>query len=393
MAALPHICILTTAHPKDDVRVDHKIGRSFLKAGFKVTWIGPDYSFSGVSLDDRYISRLYEPGRGRIGRFNNLIRAYRLSKKVPGVDVFYSPDPDAAFLAVRIANKHRAKVIFDIHELYHKAHIFNWAPRFMYPIVSRILISTLAKICTRCDIVLGVSNGVVVPYIKSTRQCMIIRNCAPLWFSHGPISDECGAKNKTFTIMHGKTTLYNGTIVVLRALALSAKKVPGIRAIMFECFDHTKSITQNRVLNEIKKLGITDIVDFRKPVKMDEMPSILRSCDIGMIAHGRQLEAGTQPNRLYEYMAVGLPILAPIYDKGIAPVIEAEKCGLLVDFEDPEKIADAIVRLYRHPALCREMGERARKAFLSRHNMEVEIDPLIRQIREWMTTDGQRDAE
>jgi glycosyltransferase involved in cell wall biosynthesis len=92
-------------------------------------------------------------------------------------------------------------------------------------------------------------------------------------------------------------------------------------------------------------------------------------------------------------MAVGLPILAPIYDKGIAPVIEAEKCGLLVDFEDPEKIADAIVRLYRHPALCREMGERARKAFLSRHNMEVEIDPLIRQIREWMTTDGQRDAE
>jgi glycosyltransferase involved in cell wall biosynthesis len=102
-----------------------------------------------------------------------------------------------------------------------------------------------------------------------------------------------------------------------------------------------------------------------------------------MIGHGRLLKAGTQPNRLYEYMAAGLPVLAPAYDEGIAPVISAERCGVLADFEDPASIADAIVRLQANPEMCRDMGRRAREAFLARHNWEGEVAPLLETFRTW----------
>jgi glycosyltransferase involved in cell wall biosynthesis len=83
-------------------------------------------------------------------------------------------------------------------------------------------------------------------------------------------------------------------------------------------------------------------------------------------------------------MAVGLPVLAPSYDKGIAPVIKTEKCGMLADFENPESIAEAINHLRDNPEVCREMGRRGREAFLARHNWEGEVQPLLDRIRSWV---------
>jgi glycosyltransferase involved in cell wall biosynthesis len=56
---------------------------------------------------------------------------------------------------------------------------------------------------------------------------------------------------------------------------------------------------------------------------------------------------------------------------------------LLVDFEDPQAIAEAIIRLQSDPALCRDMGRRGKEGFLARHNWEVEVEPLLQTIRAW----------
>jgi glycosyltransferase involved in cell wall biosynthesis len=134
---------------------------------------------------------------------------------------------------------------------------------------------------------------------------------------------------------------------------------------------------------KIEKAGIKECVDLRSRIPNSEMPRFLSECDAGIITYGRTSGNGSLPNRLFEYMAAGLPVIAPSYAKEIVNVLEEERCGLTVDAENPEALAEAIVFLKMNPEKAREMGGRAREGFIQRHNWDVEVSPLIRRIREW----------
>jgi glycosyltransferase involved in cell wall biosynthesis len=387
-----HVCLMTSAHPVDDVRLREKVVASLLASGFRVTWVGPDYRYVAAESNAAFAARkfeyrLYPPPAGRLARLvGRRLRA--TAAAVPDVDVYFAPEPDSARSAVTLARRKRVKVIFDIHELYDQSHVQNWAPPFARPFAGWLVRRLISRTCARCDLVTGVSEGVLAPYRQSSRQSILVRNCAPLWFAGDSPVEVCALDKKVFRIMHGKSTAYNGTSALLRGIALCLERVPDLRVVLFKWFDRNPATASGELDTEITSLGVEDAIELRQPVTMQEMPSVLRTCDVGTIAHGRLLEAGTQPNRLYEYMAVGLPIVAPSYDKGIAPVIESEGCGLLADFEDPRSIANAIVYLRDNPEVCRELGRRGRDAFLARHNWEAEVRPLIDTIRDWFPGRG-----
>ena len=106
----------------------------------------------------------------------------------------------------------------------------------------------------------------------------------------------------------------------------------------------------------------------------EQMPKVLSSCDVGMIAYGRRLGEGSLPNRLFEYMAAGVAVLAPEYATEISSIVVAEGVGITADFEDPSDVARAILWLLAHPAERHAMGVRARQAFLRRHNWSCDFD-------------------
>jgi glycosyltransferase involved in cell wall biosynthesis len=381
-----HICLLTSAHPVDDVRLKEKLVSTFLSNGFRVTWVGPDHRYvpatAGARSGQVCEYALYPPPRSRIGRLFGRELA-RTAAHVKDVDIYFAPEPDSARAAVNLAQKRGAKVVFDIHELYHQSHIQNWGPRFTRPFTRWLVRRLIAKTCARCDLVIGVSEGVLAPYREAARDSVIVRNCAPVWFAGDVAVDEGSHNGDIFRIMHGKSTAYNGTSTLLRGVAGAMRRVRDVRVVVFEWFDREPVGAKNELTSQIETLGLQSAVELRAPVTMREMPSVLRTCDVGTIAHGRFLEAGTQPNRLYEYMAVGLPVLAPSYDKGIAPVVESERCGMVADFEDPESIADAIVYLRDNPDARHAMGRRGREAFLARHNWETEVRPLLSRLLSW----------
>jgi glycosyltransferase involved in cell wall biosynthesis len=65
------------------------------------------------------------------------------------------------------------------------------------------------------------------------------------------------------------------------------------------------------------------------------------------------------PNVLLEAMAMGLPVVATRVS-GIPELVSHEINGLLVEPDDPAALADAITRLIARPALCADLGCRAR---------------------------------
>lgn len=381
-----HVCIVTSAHPVDDVRVYHKFARTFIGEGFRVTWIGPNHSFTAATRreEDGIDFRLFPHRGGKLGRLLAHRTLFRNALAVSDVDVFYAPDPDSAPVAARLAGRGNGRTIFDIHEMYQSAMLRSWGIGPLTGMAGKIVQRQLLRVCSRCDLVVGVSRAVLEPYQETPTEKLIVRNCAPAYFAKGRPADVCHASRGTFTVMHGKMHMNRGTRTVLEALQLARKQVSGLKCILFDMSTVSADDPDRETVHRLAaSLQIEDVIDWRASVSLLEMPEILRTCDVGLIAYGRELGVDSLPNRLFEYMAAGLPMIAPEYAVEIRRILHEDGCGLTADFESPSSVAAAIVELARAPERCREMGRRARRAFESRHNWEVEVRPLLNRIRTW----------
>lgn len=83
-----------------------------------------------------------------------------------------------------------------------------------------------------------------------------------------------------------------------------------------------------------------------------------------------------QPNKLFEYMAAGIPVIAsdfPLWRE----IVEGAECGIMVRPEDPQAIADAMRWIAQHRTEAQAMGARGREAVLKRYNWEAASAKLV----------------
>jgi glycosyltransferase involved in cell wall biosynthesis len=76
------------------------------------------------------------------------------------------------------------------------------------------------------------------------------------------------------------------------------------------------------------------------------------------------------PNKLFHYMAAGIPVVASAFPQVIA-IVEDAGCGVTVDTTDPAAIAAGIRRVLRDPVEAAAMGARGRAAVEERYNWDV----------------------
>jgi glycosyltransferase involved in cell wall biosynthesis len=116
---------------------------------------------------------------------------------------------------------------------------------------------------------------------------------------------------------------------------------------------------------QAKREGLNNIL-FLPPIPKLEMPSALAAADI-CIAILKPVEAykTTYPNKVFDYMASGKPVVLAI-DGVIREVIESAQAGIPVPPGDPNALAEAILRLANDPDLGRRMGSQAR-AYVEAH--------------------------
>ncbi len=84
---------------------------------------------------------------------------------------------------------------------------------------------------------------------------------------------------------------------------------------------------------------------------------------------GNHLES--QPNKLFEYMAAGLPVIAsdfPLWRE----IVEGHDCGICVRPDDIRAIAAAIDRLAGDPGLVERMGANGRRLIETRYSWAAE---------------------
>lgn len=94
-----------------------------------------------------------------------------------------------------------------------------------------------------------------------------------------------------------------------------------------------------------KKLGVDDLITFYPAVKHEELSKILLNYKIGLVPHTRSGATDyTIPNKIYDYMQIGLPVLAS-NNPSLENIIKKYKFGETYLGEDKEDFAKKIIKL------------------------------------------------
>lgn len=84
----------------------------------------------------------------------------------------------------------------------------------------------------------------------------------------------------------------------------------------------------------------------------------------------------SQPNKLFEYMSAGLPVICSDFPHW-RQIVDAEKCGILVDPTQAGQVADAVEKLVTDRALADQMGRNGSRAVEEKYNWSTQERVLV----------------
>jgi glycosyltransferase involved in cell wall biosynthesis len=360
----PHICHLTSAHPRYDIRIFLKECRSLAKAGYKVSLVVAD----GKVDEYREEVLICDVGasHGRIDRMFNA--AWRVFEKAVtlNADIYHLHDPELIPIGIKL-KKLGKKVIFDSHEDVPKQMLYKpYLNKPMLRIIAQGMEYYETWACRQFDAVVAATPFVRDKFLSINPHTIDINNY--------PVLDEL-ASSVDWTDKRSHVC-YIGVIAEIRGIremvsAMSLVK-EGIRLQLAGTFSEHQ--LRNEVMlhegwSRVDELGFLNRYEIRK---------VLRNSVAGIVTFLSSLNhIDAQPNKMFEYMSAGIPVIASNFSLW-KEIIEGNDCGLCVDPKNPKDIADAIDSLFNKPARAREMGQNGLLACRDRYNWAVEEQKLLK---------------
>lgn len=364
------ICHITTVHPAFDTRIFYKEAKTLARAGYNVVLIArhnENEIVDGVKIID-----LPKP-KNRFQRMFFLTkRAYKLALKEKA-DIYHFHDPELLPWMVKLKKKTRAKVIYDVHEDYPKQILSkHWIPKIFRSIIANIFDIYEKKAIKNFDFIITVGEDVKEKFKKLNPNVETIKNYPNLDYFKN-ISANLFSKSVFTLIYTGGLTRERGIKEIVKALEFLPENVELILLGEFVPSDFEKEIRKMEGFKKVKYFG---------QVPFKEVPKYLAKADIGIVCFlPLPNNINSNPNKLFEYMLVGLPVIAsnfPLWKE----IIEGNKCGICVDPLNPIEIAKAIHYLIEHPEEAKKMGENGKKAVLEKYNWESESKKLLKIYEE-----------
>jgi glycosyltransferase involved in cell wall biosynthesis len=133
-----------------------------------------------------------------------------------------------------------------------------------------------------------------------------------------------------------------------------------------------------RVENMAREQGLTDRFTFTGGVPHSEVPTYLNAMDIAVLPSTLEYMS---PIKIYEYMAMRRPVIAPDGNSITKEVIIPYKNGLLFEAGNEDALCHAIMTLATNPELRQKMGVEAREFVQSNFTWYHQAQCLLRAFR------------
>jgi len=362
------VCHISSAHPTEDVRIFHKECTSLAKEGYSVHLVvqsDRDYESNGVK-----IHALKFTENGRKFRMTTGVRLALAEALRVKANVYHLHDPEL----LRIASKLRktgAHVIFDAHEdtvkqLLSKPYL-NRITRIAASTIYGVLEAVYLRNVTG---VIAATDAIKTKFLKLGLKAESVSNYPMLHEFSEP--DENIVKEKNAVCYAGSISMIRGT----KEIVTLARLLPEIHFHLAGPISDAQSQQLLDEANSFKNFSYHGLLT-RK-----EVVNLYAKCQLGLLPfHKVPNHLESVPNKLYEYMAAQLPVVAMDIELW-RTVLETNKAGTLVDYLDTEKCAKTIAQLLANPEKMTKMGGNGRNQVLTTYNWHSESEKLMKFYRE-----------
>lgn len=137
---------------------------------------------------------------------------------------------------------------------------------------------------------------------------------------------------------------------------------------------------KNKLVELRDKLSISNVV-FLEPVTKKEMPLILKSINAAIVPLRKlDLFKGAIPSKLFENLAMEVPVLLGVDGEARDLFITKGNCGLYFEPENVSELSEAIALLVNEPEKALQLGKNGRKFVNQNFNREVIAQKFYEQL-------------
>lgn len=357
--------------------------RALVAAGYDVTVVDLERDASHPAeedVDGIHFRHLLLPGRFVKSR----IRLWYLTQVVVGIlrgallvartpaDVYHSHDEHALLACFLAATLRRKPLIFDAHELpLTQRNIMRWPP------LNAIGQWALRRIVPRCAAVIAVSTPIIDEMQRrfGGKRAALLRNIPPYT---PPVIGSDRLRERLGVGPETRIALYQGGLQANRSLEILVRTGtylaphemivlmgPGPLYGMLEAL--------------IQQEGVGDRVKLLPAVPYDELLAWTASADVGLIVFDGAYSLSIKyclPNKLFEYLMAGLPILAaPL--PAVAEIVTTYDVGAITPSIAPEVVARSLSALLADDAARARMRQNGLAAARQELRWEIEQQRLL----------------
>ncbi|MDE4455137.1 glycosyltransferase family 4 protein [Psychrobacter sp. DAB_AL62B] len=225
----------------------------------------------------------------------------------------------------------------------------------------------------------GIVDGIISRGINREKVAMIPNGCDLDIFAIQPDGwrPEGVAKTDLMAIFTGTHGLANGLDAVIEvASELKNRKQQDIKLVLVG-----NGMKKTALQKRAQELNLSNVI-FHDPVDKKRLAGLMSEADIGLqiLANIPAFYYGTSPNKFFDYIAAGLPVLNN-YPGWLAELIKQEDAGYAVSPESPTQFADALEKAALNREKLKQMGKNA-QALAKR---EFDRAKLAQKFNDWVT--------
>ncbi len=359
----------------------YEMGRRLIEAGHRVTMVCGDYAPGGVrarsdrqvtehEIDGIHVLQLAEPYANQMGLMRRALAFGRFARSATRIVcslqadlVFATSTPlTVGIPGMKGARALRAPFVLELRDIWPEGLIS--AGVLKNPLAIWYARRLERKLYAAADHIIALAPGIKDAVVREGRApediTMVPNGCDLDLFKpeRTPLEDDRfgppGAFRAVFTGAHG---MVNGLDAVLDvAVELKRQNQHGIQFVFIG-----SGSQRERLIERSRCEGVEAMCSWVASIPKLELARVIPRMDVGLmiLKNAPALYYGTSPNKFFDYIAAGLPVLNN-YPGWLAEMIDAHHCGLAVAPGDPGAFAQALVWLRDHAAERAAMGREAR---------------------------------
>jgi glycosyltransferase involved in cell wall biosynthesis len=358
------IVMLAVSDLRIDPRIEREV-RALAAAGHPLKLLFPDISLPPIAQQPLdwgpgvSFHPLAREAASYMGDFPWLFgRGFYRAAREERPFAFHCHDLTTAAIGLAAAHRTGARCICDFHEWFSENVSWNkkrqgWAPhgsvrRRLFRSIERLAIEEADGVVTVCDSIAAELQDMTP---KPRRPVIVVRNIPEFRLTpsrtYRAIKQELGVDADRFLLLwQGGTGPTRLIEPIIRALSLAPRAVFVIRGPSLDLFGEGY-----RAL--ARQCGVLDRLILLPPVPSRDVVAAARGADAGIWSLPKLCRNFyyALPNKVFEYLASGLPVLGANFPE-VRRLIEENGVGLCFEPTDPAAIARQLNRLIDEPQLA-----------------------------------------